>query len=106
MACLPCPRRLIALPLLGAALFVDAPASGDDDPVRWTWSCAVSGYYDLSVLPNGDMRPTKGSSPDPLQIYVRSVGEKTREQCGWGWQQKYFLEFKGNKFALFASPNK
>jgi hypothetical protein len=69
------------------------PAYADDDPIKWSWKCASSGYYGMEVLPNGTYRPLTDAA-STLEIRVRVSNDW--KMCG---ASEYYIELSGNEFA-------
>jgi hypothetical protein len=76
-------------------------AHADDDPLKWSWRCAVSGFYEMEVHPDGTVKPTTDySDRTPIEIIIKEAGQNTQEYCVWDkYPIHYYVEIKGNQLA-------
>jgi len=94
--------RLPGCLLLGFTLLCGSMAHADDDPLKWSWNCGVSGFYGMEVLRDGTVKPlTDYSDRTPVEIDVKEAGQDLQETCAaWGKSlTRYYIEIKGNQLA-------
>ncbi len=83
--------------LFGLIITCTSIARADDEAIAWSWNCAVSGGYQLEVLPEGQLRPLlQISDKSSIQIDVIMASQATIDACGVRTIPKqYYVILKG-----------
>jgi hypothetical protein len=45
-------------------------AMSENDPIKWQWTCRSTGYYAMTIFPNGTYKPAAEADPRESQIII------------------------------------
>lgn len=95
--------QALCLFVLTFTLLSGSVVFASDEPIKWSWRCAISGVYQVEVLPNGTVRPTTEiADKTPIEIVVKEADRTTLEACGTrNSSYQYYIQLSGNNLANF-----